>query len=192
MKKLIRDIKYRFLKRYGPKNIETRPENSVKPDSSKSFYDFKMIANNGKEIDFSTLKGKKVMVVNVASQCGYTPQYKELEKLHEKYKDKLTILGFPADNFGHQEPGNDSEIAQFCEINFGVTFQLFQKSSVKGKDQNPLYHWLSHKEENGWNNSAPIWNFCKYLINEKGELIKFYAPSINPLSSAITKELDVV
>jgi len=158
--------------------------------NKKSFYDFKMKAIDGKEIDFSTYKGKKVLVVNVASKCGYTPQYKDLEELYKKYKDKLVILGFPANNFLHQEPGENSEIASFCEKNYGVTFQMFEKISVKGKDQDALYHWLSHKEENGWNDDAPSWNFCKYLINEKGELVKFYKSSVNPLSDEIIKEIE--
>jgi len=189
MKDSLKNIKYLFLKKFIKKGIKAKPSETKPPVNAKSFYDFKMPANNGKEIDFSTYKGKKVLVVNVASQCGYTPQYKELEQLHQLYKNKLEIIGFPADNFGHQEPGDDKEIAQFCEVNFGVTFQLFHKSSVVGEDQNALYHWLSHKEENGWNDTAPKWNFCKYLINEKGELINFFSSSVSPMSDEIIKQL---
>lgn len=189
MKKIYQNIKYLFLKKFIKKGVKSKPGGATSVPNAKSFYDFKMKANNGKEIDFSTYKGKKVLVVNVASQCGYTPQYKELEQLHQLYKNKLEVIGFPADNFGHQEPGDDKEIAQFCEVNFGVTFQLFHKSSVVGEDQNPLYHWLSHKEENGWNNTPPKWNFCKYLINEKGELINFFSSSVSPLSEEIVTQL---
>lgn len=189
MQKLIRDIKYFFLRLLIPKGVKKRPNNLPAQKSNTSFYDFKLKGNNGKEIDFSTFKDKKVLLVNVASKCGYTPQYKELEQLYQQHKNDLVILGFPADNFAHQEPGSDTEIAQFCEINFGVTFPLMQKSSVKGKDQNPLYHWLSHKKENGWNNTPPTWNFCKYLVNEKGELINFFSPSVSPLSEEVTKQL---
>jgi len=189
MNKLYGNIKYLFLKMFIKKGVKTKPGEATQASDAKSFYDFKMTANNGKEIDFSIYKGKKVLVVNVASECGYTPQYKELEQLHQLYKNKLEVIGFPADNFGHQEPGSDSDIAHFCEVNFGVTFQLFKKSSVVGDDQNPLYYWLSHKSENGWNNTPPKWNFCKYLVNEKGELIKFYSSAVSPMSDEIVKQL---
>ena len=128
-------------------------------------------------------------MVNVASKCGYAYQYKQLEELQQKYKDKLIVLGFPSNSF-FQEPLKSDEMTAFCEKNHGVTFQLFEKSSVKGRNQNPLYHWLTHKEENGWNDEAPSWNFCKYLINEKGELIKFYKSAVNPMSEEITKEIE--
>ena len=157
--------------------------------ATKSFYDFKMKSIEGKEINFAEYKGKKVLIVNTASECGFTPQFNELEELHEKHKDKVVLLGFPANNFGGQEPGSNEEIATFCQRNFGVTFQLFEKSDVVGANQNSLYHWLTRKEENGWNETAPSWNFCKYLINEKGELIKFYSAAVNPLSDEIVKEL---
>jgi glutathione peroxidase len=184
MKKI---IKYTLLVLVAMNSTKTIGQTT---NNKKSFYDFKMIAIDGKSIDFSVYKGKKILIVNVASKCGYTPQYKELEELYKKYKDKLVILGFPANNFAFQEPGNNKEIADFCEKNYGVTFQLFEKISVKGKDQDALYHWLSHKSENGWNDDAPSWNFCKYLINEKGELVKFYKSSVNPLSDEIVKEIE--
>ncbi|MFN0049828.1 MAG: glutathione peroxidase [Cytophagales bacterium] len=152
----------------------------------KSFYEFKLNDINGTPIDFSVYKGKKVLIVNVASQCGYTPQYKDLEELHEKYGKKITILGFPANNFGGQEPGTNKDIASFCTKNYGVKFQMFEKVSVKGSDASPLYLWLSSKDQNGWNDSEPTWNFCKYLVNEKGELIKFFKSGVNPMSSDIT------
>jgi glutathione peroxidase len=153
----------------------------------KSFYDFKLNDIDGNEVDFSQYKGKKVLVVNVASKCGYTPQYAELQKLNEQYGDKVTILGFPANNFGGQEPGTVEEIKQFCTENYGVTFQMFDKVSVKGADKHPLFRWLSDKDLNGWNDKEPTWNFCKYLIDEKGELKKFFPSSVEPLDEEIIR-----
>ncbi|MCS6796305.1 MAG: glutathione peroxidase, partial [Raineya sp.] len=158
--------------------------------AKKSFYDFKMEAIDGKMIDFSIYKGKKVLLVNVASQCGYTPQYEQLQALHEKYGNKVAVLGFPANNFGGQEPGTNEEIAQFCKKNYGVTFQMFKKISVKGSDMHPLYKWLSDKNQNGWNDQAPTWNFCKYLVNEKGELVKFFGSGVNPMGEEILKAIE--
>lgn len=148
-----------------------------------SFYDFKMNAIDGQLVDFSTYKGKSVLIVNVASKCGYTPQYADLEKLHQNFGDKVTILGFPANNFGAQEPGTNSEIAQFCQKNYGVSFQMFEKISVKGDDQHELYKWL--KEKAG---QEPTWNFCKYLVKPDGT-VKFYSSKVNPLDKEIINEL---
>jgi glutathione peroxidase len=185
---MIKKLKYLALKLFSPKGVHSKPDNAdVK--GNRSFYDFKLRSIDGKEIDLSTYKGKKVLIVNTASECGYTPHYDELQKLHEDHGDKITILGFPANNFGAQEPGSNADIGAFCRKNFGVTFQLFEKSDVVGKNQNPLYHWLSHKEENGWNDEKPSWNFCKYLISEKGELLKFYSAAVSPLSNEITDQL---
>ena len=143
--------------------------------SSTTIYDFKMTAIDGKEIDFSAYKGKTLLIVNVASKCGNTPQYEDLQKLHELAGDKVTILGFPANNFGGQEPGTNSEIAEFCKANYGVTFQMFEKISVKGDDQHPLYAWL--KEKSG---SEPTWNFCKYLVKPDGT-VKFFPSKVKPM-----------
>lgn len=151
----------------------------------KSFYDFKMKDIDGNEVDFNQFKGKKVLVVNVASKCGYTPQYGELQELNEKYGDQIAILGFPANNFGGQEPGTIEDIKQFCTENYGVTFQMFDKISVKGVDKHPLYRWLSDKDLNGWNDKEPSWNFCKYFINETGELKKFFPSSVKPMDDEI-------
>jgi len=151
----------------------------------ESFYDFKMKSIDGKTIDFEQYKGKKVLLVNVASKCGYTPQYEDLQRLHELYGNKLIILGFPANNFGNQEPGSNEEIALFCSSNYGVSFQMFEKISVKGDDMHPLFQWLSNEEYNGWNNEAPSWNFCKYLINEQGKLIAFFPSKVKPLSDEL-------
>ncbi len=151
----------------------------------KSIYDFKMKDINGVEVDFSQFKGKKLLIVNVASKCGYTRQYEDLQKLHEEHGDQVTIIGFPANNFGGQEPGTNEEIKEFCSSKFGVTFQMMDKVSVKGADKHPLYRWLSDKDMNGWNEKEPTWNFCKYLIDEKGELVKFFASSVKPMDKEI-------
>ncbi|ERM80961.1 glutathione peroxidase [Rhodonellum psychrophilum GCM71 = DSM 17998] len=156
----------------------------------KSFYDFKMKDIDGNEVDFNQYKGKKILLVNVASKCGYTPQYEQLQELNETYGDKVVILGFPANNFGGQESGTNEEIKQFCTSNFGVTFQMFDKISVKGIDKHPLYRWLSDKSQNGWNDKEPSWNFCKYFINEKGELKQFFSSSVNPLDEEIIKLIE--
>jgi glutathione peroxidase len=152
---------------------------------AKSFYEFKMKDIDGNEVDFNQYNGKKVLVVNVASNCGYTPQYAELQELNEQYGDQLVILGFPANNFGGQEPGTNEDIKQFCSENYGVTFQMFNKISVKGMDKHPLYRWLSDKDLNGWNDKEPTWNFCKYFIDEKGELKKFFPSSVKPMDEEI-------
>ena len=153
-----------------------------------SFYDFKMKTLEGKDFDFNSLKGKKVLLVNVASQCGYTPQYEELQKLSEQYKDKLVVIGFPSNSF-FQEQKNSEEIATFCKKNYGVTFTMMEKIDVKGSGQHPLYKWLSTKDMNGWNDKSPAWNFNKYLVNEKGELIKYYGSGTKPLSKEITDQI---
>jgi glutathione peroxidase len=135
------------------------------------FYDFKVKTLEGKDFDFSSLKGKKVMIVNTASKCGFTPQYKDLEELFEKYSDKLVIIGFPANNFANQEPGTEVEIRQFCTENYGVTFPMMEKISVKGDDMNQVYKWLTSKSMNGVMDSEVKWNFQKYLIDENGNLV---------------------
>lgn len=150
------------------------------------FYDLKAVANNGSEFNFAQLKGKKVLLVNTASNCGYTPQYDDLQKLYEQYQNKLVILGFPANDFKEQEKGNDEDIAQFCKINFGVTFPLMKKSTViKGTEQNPVFRWLSDSTQNGWSNKQPIWNFSKYLVNEEGQLVHYFDPAVSPLSKEV-------
>ncbi len=154
-----------------------------------SFYEFRLKAIDGPIINFDQYKGRKVLLVNVASKCGFTTQYEDLQKLHEMYGTKVAILGFPANNFGSQEPGSNEEIALFCSENYGVTFQMFEKISVKGDDMHPLYQWLSNKEYNGWNNDAPSWNFCKYLVDENGELIAFFPSKVKPLSEEVLEKI---
>ena len=147
----------------------------------KSFYDFTVKDIEGSDFDLSSLKGKKVLVVNTASKCGNTPQYKTLQELYEKYKsDDFTIIGFPANNFGAQEPGSDEDIAEFCEKNYGVTFPMMSKISVKGSDMHPLYHWLTEKSKNGVMDSEVKWNFQKYMIDENGHLVDVVAPKTQP------------
>ena len=151
--------------------------------TASNLYDFKLNSIEGKVIDFSQFKGKNILIVNTASKCGYTPQYADLQKLNDTFRSKVTILGFPSNNFGGQEPGANAEIAAFCQKNYGVSFQMFEKISVKGSDQHPLYAWL--KEKTG---QEPTWNFCKYLIKADGT-VKFYKSSVNPMSKEITDEL---
>ena len=148
---------------------------------------YKLSANDidGNVIDFSKYKGKKLLIVNVASKCGYTSQYKDLQELHKKYNDKVTILAFPSNNFGFQEPGSNDQIEEFCETNYGIEFQLFEKSNVRGKNTNSVYKWLSSIDDNGWNDKSPRWNFFKYLIDETGNLKAVYSSNVNPLDNEI-------
>ncbi|RZJ35416.1 MAG: glutathione peroxidase [Flavobacterium sp.] len=155
-------------------------------DMVASIYDFKVKDLSGKEFDFSKLRGKKVLIVNTASECGFTPQYKDLELLYERFKDKnLVIVGFPANDFGAQEPGTNAEIATFCQKNYGVTFPMMGKSSVKGKDMNPVYQYLTKKDLNGYKDSTVDWNFQKYLINENGKLVMVVPSKVSPLDDSI-------
>jgi glutathione peroxidase len=147
--------------------------------AKESFYSLTGFLNTGEEINFDRYKNRKVLIVNVASECGFTPQYEALEKLHKK-DESLAILGFPSNNFGEQEPGNDVQIKQFCKINYGVTFPVFQKNDVKGISKQPVYEWLTNKNKNGWNSIGPQWNFYKYLVDEKGNLSKIFSSSVSP------------
>lgn len=155
-----------------------------------SFYDLKVELNNGRTLDFSELKGKKVLVVNTASDCGYTGQYAELQSLQERYGDTLQLIAFPANDFAGQEKGSDTEIAQFCQLNYGVTFPIALKSVVVKKvHQNQVFKWLTDKNENGWNEHAPDWNFSKYLIDENGVLTHYFGSSISPLEDVFLEAL---
>lgn len=158
-------------------------KNAIKPNDSPkgSLYEFKMVPLDGGEpIDLSIYKGKKVVILNTASKCGYTKQYADWEAFYRQHGDKIVVLGFPANNFGGQEPGTNEEIAEFCQKNYGVTFPMFEKIDVVGENQHPLYRWLSNKSLNGFNDKAPSWNFCKYVVNEKGQLTHFFASKIKP------------
>lgn len=154
--------------------------------TKKSFYDFTVETIDGKPFDLSQLKGKKVLVVNTASKCGFTPQYADLQQLYEQFGgDDFEIIGFPANNFLRQEPGTNSEIREFCTVNYGVTFPMMAKISVKGNDMHPLYHWLTSKDENGVMDSTVKWNFQKYLIDENGSLVDVVYSKENPLSEKV-------
>ena len=145
-----------------------------------SIYDFKLPALDGTIIDFSIYKGKTLLIVNTASKCGFTPQYADLEKIHDNYRDKVIVLGFPANNFLWQEPGTNEEIATFCQKNYGVSFQMFEKVSVKGSDKHPLYQWLEAKT-----GKTPSWNFCKYVVSKDGTTVKFFPSKVAPLDKEI-------
>jgi glutathione peroxidase len=149
-----------------------------------SIYDFKMTSLDGKPVDFAKYKGKYMLIVNTASKCGFTPQYADLEKLDKQFGDKVAVLGFPANNFLWQEPGSNEEIATFCQKNYGVTFQMFEKISVKGKNKSPLYQWLEKKS-----GETPSWNFCKYLIDKQGNFMAFYSSKVNPMDPQILDKL---
>lgn len=154
--------------------------------TKENIYQFKVTDLFGEEFDFSSLKGKKIMIVNTASECGLTPQYKDLQAIYEKYKDKnFVIVGFPANNFGSQEPGSNQEIATFCEKNYGVSFPMMSKISVKGSDMHEVYQFLTQKSKNGLQDSSVEWNFQKYLINENGELEKVVSPRVLPTDSSV-------
>jgi len=169
---------------------QTKPAKATektKPMAKETIYQFKVKDLTGKEFDFATLKGKKVIIVNTASKCGLTPQYKDLEALYKEYKDKgLVIVGFPANNFASQEPGTNKDIAEFCELNYGVTFPMMEKISVKGEDMAPVYQFLTQKSKNGVQDSEVEWNFQKYLINERGELEKVIHPQTLPTDPQVT------
>ncbi len=161
-------------------------ENSV---VAATVYDFTVKTLDGKEVNLGQYKGKKLLIVNTASECGFTPQYKDLEALAKAHGDKVTVLGFPANNFGGQEPGSNAEIATFCEKNYGVTFPMFSKISVKGSDAAPLYKFLADKAKNGAVNDAPSWNFCKYLVDESGHVVKYYNSRVNPMSAELLADI---
>jgi glutathione peroxidase len=152
-----------------------------------SIHSFKVKSIEGKTIDFASFKGKKILVVNTASKCGYTPQYDALQKVYNGYKDKLVIVGFPANNFGGQEPGSDSEIQDFCKANYGVSFPMASKISVKGSDIAPIYKWLTSKTENGVLDAEVGWNFGKFLLDENGKLLQYFPSKVKPDSEEILK-----
>jgi glutathione peroxidase len=159
--------------------------------NAQSFYDLEAKTISGEDFDFSSLKGKKVLIVNVASKCGYTPQYEGLQKLYDTYKDKdFVIIGFPANNFMRQEPGTNDEIIEFCKSNYGVTFQMMSKISVKGNDMHPVYTWLTQKEKNKEIDSSVKWNFQKYLIDKNGKLVAVHYSKTKPFDEAIVKFIE--
>lgn len=158
--------------------------------AATNLYDFKVSGLDGKTIDFAKYKGKKILIVNTASQCGYTPQYADLQKLHEAYKDKIVVIGFPANNFGGQEPGSNGEIKEFCKKNYGVTFTMAEKVSVKGEDIHPLFKYLTEEAKKMGVEDPIKWNFTKFLIDENGKLIAVFNSKVKPMSEDITKHLN--
>ena len=158
--------------------------------NAQSIHSFKVKSIDGGQIDLSKYKGKKIMVVNTASQCGYTPQYASLQKVYSQYKDKLVIIGFPCNQFGGQEPGSNEEIVEFCKKNYGVTFPMMEKISVKGSDMHVLYQFLTQKSKNGLKDSEVEWNFQKYLIDEKGNLAAVMSPRVLPNDTSITNWIE--
>ncbi len=173
-----------LLSGFSYKSIAKKTDD--KSASKANFYDLKAISIDGEEVSFEKYKGKKVLIVNVATKCGYTYQYEDMQKLNDLYEGKVAVLGFPANDFLFQESGSNESIAEFCETVFGVTFDMFEKITTKGRKQSPVYTWLSDSNLNGWNDQRPTWNFCKYLVDENGELIAFFDSKVKPMSKEIT------
>jgi glutathione peroxidase len=170
------------------KSVAVNPNTTTmsSTNTGESIHQFKVTDLYGKAFDFASLKGKKILIVNTASECGLTPQYKDLEVIYNKYKDKnFVIVGFPANNFGGQEPGSNQEIANFCKMNYGVSFPMMGKISVKGNDMHPLYQFLTQKNKNGLQDSEVEWNFQKYLLDENGHLVKVLSPRVLPTDESI-------
>lgn len=176
-----RDLQYSLLSSFGRKKVQS---NTIL-EPLTPVYDIPLVDIKGDTQTLRPYRGKKLLIVNVASECGYTPQYAQLQELHETRKD-IVVLGFPCNQFGAQEPGNEDQIIAFCSRAYGVTFPLFAKVLVQGSEQHPLYRWLSDPSMNGWNNQAPDWNFCKYVIDEEGKLIHFLSPAVSPFDERIT------
>lgn len=187
-------IKQRIIRGIYPLIQLFSAKKNLQADTKKpptSFHELSATANDGSEYEFSQLKGKKVLIVNTASGCGYTPQYADLQKLYEKEAGRLMILAFPANDFKEQEKAGDEEILAFCTVNYGVTFPLMKKSVViKNFQQNKVFEWLTQKDKNGWNDVAPEWNFSKYLVNEAGELTNYFSPGVSPLGKEIENALN--
>lgn len=184
-------IMYPMIRKMGKKGKNgTVLINAQKKAPVTSIYDLNVVLNTSKTLLFSEFKGKKMLFVNTASNCGYTGQYSELQALHERYGDTLQIIAFPANDFAEQEKSNDNEIAQFCQLNYGVTFSVAKKGVVLKKDnQQQVFKWLTDKNQNGWNDHAPDWNFSKYIIDEKGILTHYFGPSVSPLEEGFLKAL---
>lgn len=176
---LVYPLMMKMLRLTGMRRRIYKNEKKVSP--LQSFYSLKAVLNNGEEISFEQFKNKKVLIVNVASECAFTPQYSTLEKLY-KSDETVVVIGFPSNDFKEQEPGSDDEIISFCKEDYGVTFPLFQKNPVTGKLKQPVYQWLTDKNKNGWNEQEPEWNFYKYLIDEEGKLNGVFSSAISPFN----------
>lgn len=176
-----------FNNAFGKDKITAK--NTQNMQAPVSFYDLSIELNDGSKLPFSTLKGKKILLVNTASNCGYTGQYEGLQKLYEENKNNLVVIGFPANDFKEQEKGTDEEIASFCKVNYGVTFPLAKKAHVIGDDRQPVYNWLTNASQNGWNEQVPGWNFSKYLVDEEGRLTHFFETTVEPNSKEIQEAI---
>ena len=164
-------------------------EEQIALDPITSFYKLEARSISGESLKMNSYKGKKILVVNVASKCGLTPQYSELEELYQNHSENLVVLGFPSNQFLRQEPGSNEDIANFCSKNYSITFPLFERTMVKGPKKHSVYDWLTDPEKNGWNSKVPSWNFTKYLIDENGKLIRRFTPRTTPLSEEITSAI---
>jgi glutathione peroxidase len=190
VKKVILNSIYSFLKLYNKKSDKLIIKKPPGAGGSKAdFYSLKATTIKGDTLDFSAFRGKKVILVNTASACGYTAQYSQLEKLHQQFKSVLVVVGLPSNDFGKQEPGRNEEISKFCKEVFHVTFPMTEKIHVAEGEKHPVYRWLCTKELNGWNNVPPVWNFCKYLIDENGQLQCFFSQKVNPLDPALLEQI---
>ena len=178
-----------FSKLAGRKSRVLKNEETVQP--KESIFQLPVELNSGKNAALSDWKGKKILLINTASDCGYTNQYEQLQELYTRMPDKLVIIGFPANDFKDQEKGTDEEIAAFCKVNYGVTFPIAKKSTViSGPSQNKIFYWLSHSEKNGWCNRQPTWNFSKYLVNEEGVLTHYFDPAVSPLGEEVLNAIE--
>jgi len=175
-------------KKFRGKNKKLEHDKNIVP--TISFYNLSATLNHGQQLAFETFRNKAVLIVNTASDCGYTNQYTELQKLYEENKQTLIVLAFPSNDFKNQERGNDEDIAKFCQRNFGISFPIAKKAVVvKGQEQHKVFEWLSYKELNGWNEQEPSWNFAKYLINKKGQLTHYFDPAVSPLSQDVIRAI---
>lgn len=176
-----------FTRKLGSRIAQLQNDRNMTPQ--QPFHALSITLNNGQPFSFAQLAGKKVLLVNTASDCGYTGQYAPLQQLYKEYGDRLVVIGFPSNDFKEQEKGSDAEIAQFCQVNYGVTFPLATKQPVTGADQQTVYQWLTDAAQNGWNTQPPSWNFAKYLVDEAGRLIAYFDPGVDPLSNDVLQHL---
>lgn len=183
---------YPAIRKFGEYSSNgTVLKNDTLQKPAVSFYDFEMSLNSGKSLKLESFKGKKIILVNTASDCGFTGQYAELQKLHEEKGETVQIIGFPANDFGDQEKGNDADISHFCQVNYGVTFPIAKKGVVvKKENQQPVFKWLTDKEQNGWNDHQPDWNFGKFIVDETGILTHYFGPAVSPLDDEFKKALE--
>ncbi len=178
-----------FLSLYSMPNGSNIVSDNPTKESTSTIFSYKLKNIYGDVITLDKFKGKKILIVNVASHCGYTSQYNDLQKLQDRFKDKLQVIAFPCNDFGFQEPGTSKQIAEFCEVNYNIKFPIMEKINIRRSPTHPLYEWLSNSELNGWNDSKPKWNFYKYLIDENGKLINLFNSGTSPLSTHITEAI---